>query len=75
MSARINGTYKTRAGSIVTISGRYSGIAEVDFDRLEENACIDCEPDPYPEDDGDGYYLKWHCDYCGGGKAKLSPAL
>ena len=34
----------------MTISGKYGGISEVTFDWLEENACIDCQPDPYDED-------------------------
>lgn len=69
----INGTYETKAGSIVKISGKYSGIAEVEFDWLEENACIDCEPNPYPEDQGDSLILTWSCDYCSGGHAVLTP--
>lgn len=74
-SAGINGTYKTKAGSIVRISGKYSGITEVDFDWLEEEACIECQPDPYPEWDGNNLVLTWHCEYCGGGKAVLFPAV
>ena len=62
------GKYKTDAGSTMTISGKYGGISEVDFDWLEENACIECQPEPY-EDDG---FLVWHCECCGGGKAKLN---
>ncbi len=68
----VNGTYKTQAGSIVRISGKHSGIAEVEFDWLEEDACIECEPNPYPEDDGGRLILTWSCDYCGGGKAELT---
>ena len=63
-----NGQYKTAAGSTMTISGKHGGISTVDFDWLEEEACIECQPEPY---DADGY-LVWQCDYCGGGKAKLS---
>ena len=66
-----NGKFKTKAGSLVTITGRYGGIAEVDFDWFEEDACIDCEPDPYPEWPGEAWILRWHCDFCGGGKAEL----
>ena len=66
-----NGQFKTQAGSLVTISGKYGGIAQVDFDWLEEDACCDCEPDPYPEWDGETWILRWHCRFCGGGKAIL----
>ena len=64
-------TYKTAAGSVVTISGKHGGIIDVDFDWLEEGGCIDCFPalDPREID-----YLYWHCDFCGGGKAKLIEA-
>lgn len=63
------GKYRTERGSKLTISGEHGGISEVDFDWLEEGACLDCEPEPY-DDDG---YLVWHCDVCDGGKAKLYP--
>lgn len=63
-----SGKYKTNAGSVMIISGKYGGISEVEFDWLEEeDACIECQPDAY-DDDG---YLTWYCDYCGGGKAVL----
>lgn len=61
------GKYKTENGSTMVVSGKYGGISEVDFDWLEEKACIDCQPEPY-DDDG---YLIWKCNICGGGKAKL----
>jgi hypothetical protein len=63
-----NGTYRTKAGSTLTISGKHSGIAEVEFDWLEEGACCDCQANAYPDDDG---FLTWDCDECGGGKAEL----
>ena len=63
-----NGHYRTAAGSQMWISGKHSGISAVEFDWLEEeNACCDCVPCAY-EDDGD---LVWHCEVCGGGRAKL----
>lgn len=67
-----NGKYKTKNDSIIEISGKYSGIARVDFDWLEEGGCIDCIPEPYPEefDEGD-FRLIWYCEHCGGGNAKL----
>ncbi|MBC8186443.1 hypothetical protein H8E88_35635 [candidate division KSB1 bacterium] len=67
-----NGKYRTKKGSIVTVSGKYSGIAKVEFDWLEEDACIDCVPEPYPEEFGiNDYRLIWSCNYCDGGSAKL----
>lgn len=63
-----NGHYRTEAGSEMRISGQYGGISEVLFDWAEEpDACPECEVDVY-ESDGD---LVWHCDCCGGGRAKL----
>jgi len=54
------------------LSGNNSGISKVDFDWLEErNACIDCQPDPYPQYDDDDMYLQWSCECCGGGQALL----
>ena len=65
------GRYVTKSGSTMRISGQYGGKSEANFDWLEEDACYDCKPEPY---DVDGY-LVWHCDECGGGKAKLEPAI
>ena len=65
------GKYHTSAGSTMTISGKYGGISTVEFDWVEENACLDCVPDAY-DDEG---YLTWHCDICGGGRAKLTKSL
>ncbi|MFQ5788280.1 MAG: hypothetical protein ACE5H1_09905 [Thermodesulfobacteriota bacterium] len=69
-----NGKYQTEHGSIVEISGKYSGIARVDFDWFEEpDACVDCEVEPYPEEfDTNQWHLYWTCDVCGGGNAKLT---
>lgn len=68
-----NGKYRTAKGSTVEISGKHSGITRVDFDWVEEEgACVDCEPEPYPEDYGDGdWRLVWTCEFCGEGNAKL----
>lgn len=63
-----NGTYTTKAGSMVEISGKHSGRVAVRFDWMEEeNACFDCQVNPYPENE----MLTWNCDVCGGGAAKL----
>jgi hypothetical protein len=66
------GTYRTKAGSTVTITERG---CETSFDWVEEpGACCDCRPNRFPDDEG---YLKWTC--CSfdsdhdGGKAKLEP--
>lgn len=68
-----NGKYRTRAGSIVEISGEHSGITKVAFDWLEEeSACFDCVVNPYPEEWIRGTHrLTWTCDHCGGGDALL----
>lgn len=74
-----NGTYCTRDGSTVKLSGTHGGISVVDFDWFEEpNACIDCHPDPYPEHWGSDeqgkqeHRLVWSCGECGGGSATLT---
>jgi len=54
----------------MSISGKHGGISEVEFGWFEEDACCDCVVDAY-DDDG---FLVWHCDYCGGGSAKLYPS-
>jgi len=66
-----NGTYRTAAGSEMRVSGLRSGVSAVNFDWVEEGACVDCQPNVY-DDDG---YLVWDCDDCGGGKAKLEPFM
>jgi len=61
------GTYKTKGGSIVEVSGKHSGIFNIDWDWVEEDACDSCEPDV----DHLNERLVWYCDYCGGGSAEL----
>ena len=75
-----NGTYRTKAGSTVTLSGTHGGIASAVFDWLEEDgACCDCQCDPYPEHWGNDEYgnpefrLTWFCGVCDGGSARLMP--
>ena len=60
-----NGLYKTEKGSIVQISCTHSGIYEIAFDWVEEDAYFDCDPSVY-----DGRLI-WSCDQCGGGSADL----
>ena len=65
----MNEKYTTPNGSTAEISGEYGGKASIDFDWFEEpDACGDCQVESYPEDG----YLVWHCNRCGGGKAKLT---
>ncbi len=67
-----NGKYKTANGSTVEISGKHSGISRVSFYWFEEDACVDCVVEPYPEEFGKyDFRLVWRCD-CGGGNAKLT---
>ena len=74
MSKLPNGTYRTKHGSFVEISGEHGGIAKAEFDWLEEpNACDSCCVDPYPEWDMDRWILTWECDVCDGGFAKIFP--
>ncbi|MAO64284.1 MAG: hypothetical protein CL666_04735 [Balneola sp.] len=71
----VNGVYETENGSTVEIFGKHSGGSSVSFDWLEENGCLDCEPQAYPEKyDENDVRLVWNCDYCGGGSAKLHKA-
>lgn len=63
------GLYRTAAGSEMVVHGDNCGKSSVDFDWLEEGACIECQPEPYDEDG----MLVWHCDECGGGTAELLP--
>lgn len=64
-----NGHYITANGSEMWISGEHSGVSKVDWDRLAEGACWECQIDPY-EDDGQ---MHWYCEDCGGGRADLIP--
>lgn len=73
-----NGTYKTKAGSTVEISGTHGGMSNVSFDWVEEpSVCMDCRVDPYPhhwgkdEDGTDEWRLYWECECCNGGSARL----
>jgi hypothetical protein len=70
-----NGTYRTKAGSTVELTGMSGGISRVSFDWLEEpNACIECHVDVTPQDWGDGtHHLVWWCEHCSGGSAVLFP--
>ena len=62
------GKYITKAGSIVKIFSLKNPKAkeglcyEIDFDWLEENACLDACPSVNPNDDIADFYLHWGCD-------------
>ena len=61
-----NGTYHTKAGSTVVVSGKYSGRFDISFDWLEESgACIDCSPSV------EYNMLVWSCLEHEGGSAEL----
>ena len=64
-----DGHYKTDHGSEMWVA-KNGGRSRVLFDWFEEEACCDCNVDPYP--DGDGC-MTWSCDICGGGRARLFP--
>jgi hypothetical protein len=71
-----NGTYRTSAGSIVTVSGKHSGQFTVVFEWFEEDgACIECDADPEPKEYGPhDWRLTWHCAYHEAGNAQLTRA-
>ena len=69
-----NGIYKTANGSTVKISGKHSGIVEIEFDRYSEDACDYCQVQKYPELFAENdWRLVWYCEKCRGGNAKLIP--
>lgn len=53
------GRYVTANGSEVVIRGEHSGSVEIEFDWLEESACIEAD---FWVQDGE---LLWECDCCG----------
>ena len=65
-----NGTYRTAAGSLVTIDGIYGGRHVIDFDWFEEGACIEAHPSV---DVIDGC-LHWNCGCCPDGGSAARPA-
>jgi hypothetical protein len=67
-----NGTYKTEAGAVLTVSGKHGGVFSLDWDWIdEETACDNCEPEPIPEWDGENWFINWYCEACDGGCAVL----
>lgn len=64
------GKYRTAAGSELEV--KPNGGCTVWFDWFEEpDACVECRPDPMPDDEG---YLVWSCDEHNGGKSKWLPS-
>ena len=65
-----NGKYRTKAGSTVVVSGKYSGTFDIDFDWLEELwSCSDCHP--YIAEGR----LLWDCKHHAGRSAELEPVV
>lgn len=65
-----NGTYRTAAGSTVTISGECGGIIHGEFDWFEEDGV--CCPDTFSDADDEG--IHWYCASCEqGGIIPLAP--
>lgn len=60
----------TKHGSTVTISGKYLGIIEIDFDWFEEVACIEAHP-TFNQDFNDPMIVV-ECECCGVEEYKLS---
>ena len=58
--------YVTESGSTVKSEG---GRSFVNFDWVEEDACVECKVDPAPREGS----LFWDCEECGGGSARLLP--
>lgn len=70
MPRLFNGSYRTQSGSTVTIRGEHGGRHDIDFDWLEERACIEAHP---AVEDG---RLVWSCSCCAdGGGAPLAAVL
>lgn len=64
--------YRTAHGSRVEISGRHMGIVTIDFDWLEEGACIESKRNVLAETrDPEDAWLFWSCKCCGGGQTRL----
>jgi hypothetical protein len=70
-----NGIYYTRAGSRLEVSGKHGGRFSLEFDWMEEpGACIDCVPDPEPEEFGpEDFRIVWRCALHSSGNAQLLP--
>ena len=64
------GHYKTEHGSYVHVITKNAGSWSAEFDKFEEpDGCFDCRVDDV---DHHEQSLVWSCDYCGGGKARLT---
>lgn len=61
--------YKTAHGSTVTVP-RW-GVWEYEFDWLEEGACPDAAKRVAVDDDDDEPMLRWDCECCAAGSARL----
>lgn len=67
-------TYRTERGSTVEISGKHRGISVIDFDWVEEGACVAAKRSAVADcSDPTDAWLFWQCECCGNGQAKLEP--
>lgn len=57
-----NGEYVSDGGSRVKIFGDHGGSFEIDFDWLEEGACVESRPSVY-----EGRLIWSDCECCGSG--------
>ena len=62
--------FRTGGGSRVRVFGRHLGSYEVDFDWFGEGACIEAAPSVDIDDKSDPW-LRWQCDCCESGQARL----
>jgi len=62
-----SGTYQTKKGSTVEIYGSFNGSFLIDFDWVEEGACIEATPSILED------RLIWQCECCGSCDASLKP--
>jgi len=67
-----NGTYKTKAGSMLVLNEKNGGSIRISFNRVEEGACSNCKAGQSPHEfDMDHWRILWYCDYCDGGSSRL----
>ena len=66
-------TWRTKAGSTVTVSGEHNGVYSFVFDWFEEGACLNAifglDADIADENDA---WLRWDCECCEPGQARLT---
>ncbi len=65
--------FRTKAGSRIRVFGEHLGCYEIDFDWLEEGACMGSRPSIDISDRSEPW-LTWDCDCCDGGMALMTEA-